>query len=314
MSGYKHSDFRIEQERARRLELVQQITAAQGEIESLKERITGLLASASPGLKASFGAEVQQAQQWLLQTATTSQKEPDIQSSARVLESQLSNLQSIAQHGQTVLKALVIAFTQKAGERARTCAERLAQCESLYLTKRKLLELWFKQPSISQLDATLKQARTLLEKDNYRQLEEILTYFEKEISEKSQLAEQQEDRHQKRLYLLKALRQVCKEMGFEEVYPPRYEREGERGSRILFMVDTINRGKIEFAISLDGIRSNSEIDPGHCFEDFDQISDYLNNEFGIQTKFELESGEPRPKLKQRGEKDLPYGRGKEAQA
>ncbi|HOF89698.1 MAG TPA: hypothetical protein PLZ36_16575, partial [Armatimonadota bacterium] len=141
----------------------------------------------------------------------------------------------------------------------------------------------------------------------YGELEALLKALRAELTEKTAAADAREAQQQHRLYLLKALRQVCAEMGFEETAPPRYAREGDRGSDILLTVDTIARGQIAFTVALDGIRTDSGLTDRECPQDFQQISQFLDEEFGIETAFHLENGEPLPVLKARGEKDEPTG-------
>jgi hypothetical protein len=94
-------------------------------------------------------------------------------------------------------------------------------------------------------------------------------------------------------------------MGFKEEAGPCYEREGDRGSCILFTVDTLDRGKIAFTLGLGEVSSFSEIADDRCFEDSGQLSQYLEETFGIHTQFRLAEGESPPKLIQKGEMDLP---------
>ena len=103
-------------------------------------------------------------------------------------------------------------------------------------------------------------------------------------------------------------------MGFDEVTQPRYERQGDHGSRILFTVDTLDRGRIAFTLSLDDISSFSEITQDHCFEEFGELSQYLEKTFGIHTQFRMADGEPVPELLRKGELDLPADAGRQAQA
>jgi hypothetical protein len=103
-------------------------------------------------------------------------------------------------------------------------------------------------------------------------------------------------------------------MGFQEVTPPHLEHEGDRGSRILYTVDTVDRGRISFSLTLEKISTFSEIADDRCFEEFGQISQYLEEAFGIQTSFRLADGEPLPRLRQKGELDLPDDAGRYAEA
>jgi len=65
MSGRKCSEFRLQQGREEKLRLLQDLRSLQAEVETLKQRTTALLDSASAGLRATFATEVQYVQRWL---------------------------------------------------------------------------------------------------------------------------------------------------------------------------------------------------------------------------------------------------------
>jgi hypothetical protein len=79
-------------------------------------------------------------------------------------------------------------------------------------------------------------------------------------------------------------------------------------------VDTLDRGRVAFTLSLEDISSFSEIVQDRCFEEFGQLSRYLEEAFGIQTQFRLADGELPPKLRHKGELDLPTDIGTRAEA
>ena len=81
----------------------------------------------------------------------------------------------------------------------------------------------------------------------------------------------------------------------------------------MFAVDTINRGIIHFALSLDSIQSESAIADNHCFDEFDQLSRDLEEKFSIRTKFRP-ADEQRPLGSRRGARELPGGAGQARQA
>ena len=61
-----------------------------------------------------------------------------------------------------------------------------------------------------------------------------------------------------------------------------------------------------FSFTLDGIRVESEITNENkvCYKQFNDFSDKLKK-FGIETKFEHETLDDDPNLRQKGELDLP---------
>jgi len=121
------------------------------------------------------------------------------------------------------------------------------------------------------------------------------------------LAEAQtlEGQQERRLYVLSGLRQISHELGFAEVGAPQYERQGDKRSAVIYTVDTFDEGEIKFYVGLDGIHSHSVIPENHCLDDFDKFSEALLTQFGIKTQFNVVGKPDLPRLKQKGEKDLP---------
>ena len=95
------------------------------------------------------------------------------------------------------------------------------------------------------------------------------------------------------------------DMGFKEISLPHYEEKENRGSRILFEVDTYNQGRISFTLTLDSISTFSKIADDHCFEEFGKLSEYLAEEFGVQTQFRLAEADALPEDIRKGAKDEP---------
>lgn len=114
-----------------------------------------------------------------------------------------------------------------------------------------------------------------------------------------------EEFHQKRLYVIKALREVCASLGFRELDSPHYAEENNFHSPIVQTFDTLNVGVIKFIITLDGkLESDSGISKDRCGLEFTDISKLLKDEFGVETEFRIvEEGEPL--RKQKSAKDLP---------
>ncbi len=172
---------------------------------------------------------------------------------------------------------------------------------------RELLGFWFRDAEEQRLSHQVHDLRETLDAERLREVAVPYRALHDELYAKIQQAEAQEDKHQKRIHLLNGLRQVCVLMGFRENEPPHYEREGDRSSRIIMVVDTFDRGLVTFHLSLDGVRTDSCMGTEHCFEEFDRLSTHLADQFGVQTKFQMANGEPRPELRRKGEKDEPGG-------
>jgi hypothetical protein len=268
MSGRKCSEFQLQQERTERLRLLQSLTNLHAEVQSLKERTAILLNDVSQGVRMSFVDEVKHAQGWLNQLDLPNIKGMGMDSNVATLRTVHSKLEQVVFQGRQARETLTIAFTQKADELGRRLAGRLAEVERTYISRQQLLRLWCEEKDTQRWERTLQEAQQLLDNERYSTLAQLLDALAQELLAQGQWAEDQEDKHQKRLYLLKGLRQVCAEIGFQEVADVRYEREGDRRSSILFTVDTLNRGQIDFTLSLDQISTFAGIDDNYCFAEF----------------------------------------------
>lgn len=313
MSGRKYSQFELQKEREEKIRLLQTIRTLKAETNALRNWIRNRLTNTSPGLLETFQKEVQAAQIWLESSSNLSFGKEDISSSLSLLRNIQKKLGEIVAKGKVVQEELSVAFTKKADAMGSSLAREYAEIENLVIRRKELLGAWFGEAQVRDLEERLEESKALLANKQYVPLQQILAHLRNELNEKITEAEKQEEKHQKRLYLLKALRQVCVEMGFNEVEPPRYEEPGVRGSRIILTVDTFDKGKIRFSLGLDTISSFSEISEDRCFEDFDKLSQALDDEFGIKTEFRREDGTRPPKLIRKGEMDLPSDTGMQAQ-
>lgn len=306
MSGVKVSRVDMEADTRRRLALVADLEEAHRQAQALHAHMENALADASEGLRSSFPEEIRRAEDWL-NADKREISDIDMNTTASALQSGVSQSQADVARGRQVQEALTIALTQKADAIGRQMAQRLAAVEGALLERLELLKLWFGEVQTQVWQQQVEEARELLEQEQYPRSTSQLDRVGCELVEKADFAARQESKHQQRLYLLKGLRHVCAEMGFREIEAPHYEKRSDRGSALLYTVDTLDRGKISFYLTLDGIRTVSEIRDGLCAEEFDQVSSYLEDQFGITTEFRMENGEPLPRLKQHGEKDEPTG-------
>lgn len=243
MSGRKCSEFQLQQERAEKLRLLQSLTSLHAEVQSLKERTAALLDTVSEGMRASFPDETRDARQWLNDLNAVSVPEIEhlgMDTELSLLRMTHETLERAATQGRRARETLTIAFTRKADELGQRLAGRLAEVERDFIRFQQLLTSWCGRERAQGWEHTLQEARQLLDAERYPTLPLLFNDLDQELLAQGQWAEAQEDKHRKRLYLLKALRQVCADLGFQEVADPRYEREGDRGSSILFSVDTLD--------------------------------------------------------------------------
>ncbi len=304
MSGRKCSEFRLERERAEKLELIQRINNHSSEIKAIQKSLSEALASVSAGLRNTFASEIQNSRRWLDGINIPDTSRFSVNSNVGDLRSTVNRFSSLVTSGRNIRENLMVALNQKADAMGKRLAQEVSSLESLYISVQELLGRWFGEGDINRIEKRIEEVKKLLDEEQYSTLKPIPGQIIAEINEKAKKAEELEDKHQKRLYLLKALRSVCEEMGFNEISAPKYERQGDRSSTIIYEVDTLGKGEISFAIRLDGISSFSEITDDKCFEEFDQISDFLEDQYGIHTEFQLVDGPPRKRI-EKGALDLP---------
>jgi len=108
--------------------------------------------------------------------------------------------------------------------------------------------------------------------------------MQKILNAKITEAKELDEKDSKRKYVLESLKKVCNSMGFEEV-GTSIEGKG-KSNRIVYTVDTFSQGKIKFCLSLDSIDADSGIVDNHCMSEFDKVSESLQKNFGVQTKFQ----------------------------
>ncbi len=131
---------------------------------------------------------------------------------------------------------------------------------------------------------------------------ELYDYSEDILAEINSLNEKiskNEELHQKRLFVIKALREVCATLGFKEKGPPQYLEANDIHSPVVQIFDTMNLGEIKFIVTLDGkLESDSGISTDKCGLEFNEISKFLKEEFGMETEFRtIEESEPLRKEK-----------------
>jgi hypothetical protein len=296
MSGLKDSDYEFSAERARALEFAQRVESLEGELQGVEQHMQQVLAGLAAGLKASFSKVIAECQRWLAQTASANAQEAS--------QSRADKLARSVTDGRKALAALTSAVYERAPLLERQLAERLAQWEATLAGRLTLLAQWLDDRQMTSLPAIAGEMQGQLERQELSALEKRLASEEQRLAKLVAQAQEQEAKHQKRLALLAALREVCRDLGFIEVRGPDYADAKDRGSRILFSVDTVNRGLIEFALTLDSIQSESAIADNHCYDEFDQLSRDLAEKFSIRTHFRP-AGDAPPLQTRRGAKQLP---------
>ncbi|NIM13848.1 MAG: hypothetical protein GTO45_17530 [Candidatus Aminicenantes bacterium] len=303
MSGYKYSQVALKREKQEKMNLINSIQRALRKLKGLAAAIDDTLNQAREGIKQTFSQEVNKVGEWINEVDSINHR-VTMDMTIGTLKTRLSHTNSAVNRGEAIWDTLVNSFTQKADAMEKRLISKLSQLQGMYSGYKEPLKTWIQQNVLQENELMLEKAQQFLQHRQLKELEKQVEMAEKKIQTAVEEAQKFDQKHEKRLYVLKALRQVCLEMGFEEI-PPEYQEEGNKKSPIIYEVDTRDQGKIRFFLSLDKIETHSQIADNKCLDEFDKISEYLEQEFGVHTKFRPEDQEPDQKLIQKGEIDLP---------
>lgn len=311
MSGHKCSSISLNSELERKRLFLSQIQSHEQDIIGVRLQVHAALHDTTRGVREHFAKETTTAEHWLKSTENfATSRELGLSSSFPELSQKLNDLQSIASEGLVLRSSLEEAFVHQAGQLRAEAAKLIFDADTLLSRGNELIPLWFGTEQMQLLQAKLDQARQYLEADRLEQVSNELGHLNADLINKLRLAESNESKHQQRLYILKALRKVCDEMGFQEIksVPSDSDVRNDRKRRIAVTFDTFDRGEVSFYLSLESIEADSCISPTHCFEEFNQLSEQLAETFGVTTKFRTLDGEAAPKLRHKGEIEEPTGK------
>lgn len=299
----RREEEHVQQEQAR--ELAAGLRTGEGRHQALSRMIE----SASEGLRRTFDDDVREVRGWLGEWRGHHARLTALGPASPIddLRRGLDLVKTTLQRGEGAESNLRAALEKQAPELRRRGEQRIQAVAEALESATELLGLW--EPA-DQLEAFRRQLRDLearLVADKLLEIDQPATRLEAEIGERLSRAAGLEDRHRRRLYLLKALRQVCADMGFGEIESPRLENESDRGSRVRLGIDTYNQGIVTFFLSLDSVEADSCISESFCLDDFNKLSTRIAEQFGVQTSFRMADGSPPPRLIRKGELDEPTG-------
>lgn len=297
MSGKKCSSFVIKADLEERIDLIRTIVEHEKKVQALKEMLNNILQKASEGLRSTFRKEIGLVENWLKKIGSSEAKDLQENMVLSKLREDNERLESLVCAGGSLIKILSVAFTEKANDMGRKLSEDLSELETLYVENRELFALWSTERERQTLQQFFLNAHNDLSEERYKKLTNELNEFDLKIRQQIRLAEEKEERHQKRLYVLKAINKVCKGKGFIRIEDPRLEDDNDRGSRIKMKFDTVTQGEIEFSLTLDRIHADSQVADSDCFEEFDDLSAALEDIYGVKTEFRLSKDGSRPVLR-----------------
>jgi hypothetical protein len=303
MSGLKCSKIQLEKERKACQEALGRISIVTGSIEGLREKVRAILNKIPVGVKESFPEESQKIKGWLSKEIPA----PSKGMNSTQLNKLAEELQRMNKKGQEALHLLIEIKEVRREARARELIEKLERLRAELEGTQRLLNKW-RPGEYENIISSLDKLPSIIESGEFVEVERELNQSEKTLIQLRQEVTSLEDQDTQRRYVLKALRDVCKEeMGWGEEKEPALKDSSNPGSPLIYEVETYYAGKISFRLTLEEINVHSPIstEEGLCYKEFDNLSERLKR-FGVITKFErIEVPDEEPKLIQRGELDLP---------
>ncbi len=303
MSGYKQSSTTLSRERETKLRTLEKIKTSKNACSGVKIEIDKILRGTAQGIKATFATEVKKAMTWL-SSLPQDGKRQDMSSSIGELEGRLQSFASQFKQGREILSQLMNALHEKAGAMEKQLRAEMAEMKALNEGYKYLLGTWTRE-EISVVQDGIEKSEALLNDKRLSDSQSELARLGDQLSQAISQAKELSLKHEKRLYVLKAVRQAATDLGFEELSAPYYTREGDLRSHIIYRVDTLNQGEITFYLSLDGIGTHSQIADEKCHDEFDKLSAHLEKEFGVKTHFRSEDATPDQRRIAKGELDFP---------
>jgi hypothetical protein len=287
--------------RTAKLEAARSIAAS---VASSCSNLTTYVKQTSHGLRDFFHADVLKFEKWQKETE-------EFLAQCRVgkdsdLDSIIDKLGAMRGAGEGLRRLLEENFVVKAGQIEAEYESQLSDLKSKLEASEPLLKKWLTASDFEMHSKRLQRLEESLTRDDFQTFRSDLAAADATLSGQVETASGQEQAHERRIYLVSAVVEVCEDMGFRMTEKPRLEDPSNRGSRVRVVFDTGNRGEVVFALSLDSIEVDSCISGTHCFEEFQKLSEQLREGFGVETQFRGdESFQPR-KI-QKGALDEPAG-------
>jgi len=305
MSGLKYTKVDIERSRQQKIERFRDVAKANQQVKGIAAKINDLLINTHSGLKSTFINEVRRAEDWYHGLPHLLGSDLDASASVLQLDKNLADLNNEIRKGKSILESLSSTFNQKADALEKSIRLKHAVAESHLEGNKELLNNWYGRATVSGYTNGILEIQRLINQKQLGIAAKNLDKLELQLSSQTAQAEDMEIKHQKRIYVLSALRQVCRDLGFQET-EPQFE-DNDRRKRIVYEVDTLDQGKIIFRLTLDGVAADSQISETKCLDEFSQMSKLLDEKFGVKTNFNQTEQKPDSKLIHKGEIDLPDG-------
>jgi hypothetical protein len=302
MSGIKYSQIELERERKACQETLGQIMTLSAHITALREKTKAMLGQIPDGVKDSFPGEIQQVRLWhAMGLPGYSEK-----MNSTELDESAGSYRKIDARGRDALSTLIEIKEVKREAKAKELIKSWEALHSELNAINTRLNKW-RPGEHDTITKALNRLSPKIEKGDFVDVEDSLGQASRNITRFGSEVATLEAQDSERRYVLEALREVCKEMGWGEEGEPGLEDKDNPASPIFYEVETYSAGKMSFSLTLEGITADSPIssEKGLCYKEFDNLSGKLRR-FGVKTKFErVGAPDEEPKLIQRGELDIP---------
>lgn len=304
MSGCGSANFETRMERELRLQADarRRIQRLQPKVSECRVQVQELLDGVSPGVRGDLAAEITAVKAWLAEGVPAAKKGMSSDDFNEIV----NRLEDSYQAGQTYVHRLIDIKEKHVDRRRR---ELLATVKRHIVEVRAgapLMDRWF--PGTSQeLLQRLNSCQTQIESDALDEATQRLAQAAATIQQCQTESETLQGQDEQRRRVLRALREVCREMGWDEEAEPRLEDSSHPGSDFIYAVDTYDAGIMTFRVSLERIQTFSPFtnEGGVCHREFSSLSERLKK-FGVITNWEWsDPPDELPEDRARGELDLP---------
>lgn len=266
--------------------------------------ISEMIANASEGVCKYFHDQIEKYGDWEKETFQYLRQHSSGDSAD--IDAVILHVAALEHSAKSYSRDLEASLIQESRLIAAACGRQLSELQARFETNSLLLGKWVADDQLQWQVSQLGKLTDALKLDHFNEFQDAISTAETAICNSIEKAVSQEQAHERRIYLVSSLLQVCEEMGFMVTQKPAFVDPDRRGSQIRVVFDTGNRGEVEFLLSLDSIEVDSCMSGTHCFEEFRQLSEQLRETFGVETVFRGEE-KTSPRRIRRGEMDEPTG-------
>ncbi len=305
MSGIKCSDYSLDRDRLALQQAVSRISLSENRLKGVCKHLTRQLDQLPESARRNGGDLIRRARQWLDELSKL--PVPDDVGNLGNLEALISEMESLSRSGGALVEELTRLKDQEE-QRQREAAALLNRLRTLTLEldgAEPLLATWCGD-TLATWRRRLTGLPGAIENSDFSTARNTLEDLETAFRQLWPQVQAREARHRQRLYVAEALQKVCcEELGFKEIQPPCLEDPQDPASALICRFDTYNDGIVSFRLTLEDIQADSCIRENRCLNEFETLSQQLQERFGVKTRFRPAGEGGRPRLTRRDARDLP---------